>query len=263
MKNLTLNAISVLVLMMINAITLKAQKLPNTQERPVTIPSDVKVDGILNEWSNKLQAFNKSTDIYYTLAHDKQNLYLAVQASDIDIIKKIMKGGVRLTICTSGQRNDPDPLTVTFPVFPADYERSFTYLFNKYIDAGKNKGNTDSIVNVINKTIASGQKQIKIKGFKAINDSLISIYNTQGMKAMTLIDNKAVFTYELIVPLELIEPIARKEIAYNIMLTGETAVVRKPSTFVGVTVMANRSSRTVNQSVFYPTDFWGKYKLTD
>lgn len=255
--------IAVLVLLgTISAFACSAQKLPGMQEKSVLLPATTNIDGLATEWNNNFQAFNKSTDVYYTLANNKQNLYLAVQATDPEIIKKIMRGGIRLTVCPSGQRNDADAVTITFPVMPVDYQRGITLMLNNLTEAQKNKGNVDSASNVLNRLIASGEKQIKVKGFKAINDSLISVHSNWGLAAAGLIDVKGVFTCELMLPLELADPAARKEIAYNITLSGEPAVVRKAN--VSVTVKrTSGSTADSDMSLMYPTDFWGKYKLTN
>ena len=42
-----------------------AQKLNNIQEGSVSAPAEVKADGKLKEWTNSLQAYNKSKRIHF------------------------------------------------------------------------------------------------------------------------------------------------------------------------------------------------------
>ena len=56
-----------------------AQKLPNVQQASLRAPENVKVDGKPTEWGDKLQAYNKATDVFYTIANDYNNLYLIIQ----------------------------------------------------------------------------------------------------------------------------------------------------------------------------------------
>jgi len=67
-----------------------AQKLPAVQKESVWAPITVKIDGKAAEWGNKFQAYNSSTEIYYTISNDDNNLYLAIKAVDPDIINKFL-----------------------------------------------------------------------------------------------------------------------------------------------------------------------------
>jgi hypothetical protein len=44
-----------------------AQKLPNKQQISLRAPARLKIDGIVNEWGDKLQAYNHSTQIFYAI----------------------------------------------------------------------------------------------------------------------------------------------------------------------------------------------------
>src|ERR1700744_4874348 len=98
-------------------LTANAQKLPNVQPAGIRAPADIKMDGKTTEWNNQFQAYNRATDIYYTLANDDDHLYLTVQATIPDIINKIIGGGITLTIQKSGKKNDKDGISITYPIF--------------------------------------------------------------------------------------------------------------------------------------------------
>ena len=82
----------------------QAQKITNVQETAVWVPGNIKVDGKLNEWGDNLQALNKATQVYYTLANDDKNLYLAIRSANQNSANKIVAGGLNLTINAAGKK---------------------------------------------------------------------------------------------------------------------------------------------------------------
>jgi len=52
-----------------------AQKLPEVQTVNLRAPAGIKIDGKPTEWDSKFQAYNKSTNAFYTIANDDDNLY--------------------------------------------------------------------------------------------------------------------------------------------------------------------------------------------
>jgi len=57
------------------SIGVYAQKLPNVQLGSVQAPADIKIDGKTTEWHDQFQAYNRATDIYYTLSNNDNHLY--------------------------------------------------------------------------------------------------------------------------------------------------------------------------------------------
>ena len=72
----------------------QAQKLPNVQKDGVRAPANIRIDGKTTEWDNKFEAYNKATDVFYTISNDDNYLYVTVQATQAAIIRKIIGGGV-------------------------------------------------------------------------------------------------------------------------------------------------------------------------
>jgi hypothetical protein len=197
-----------------------AQKLNNVQEGSVSAPADVKADGKLKEWANPLQAYNKATRLYYTLANDGQNLYLAIQSTDQINNRKIIAGGISFTINTEGKKKDKGAFLVTFPVVSQSAMRG---QFRRRGGAGGQQGGLDSAAIVaMRKQIAASAKEITVSGFPAIADSVISIYNEYGIKAAVDYDAKGDLVYELALPLKLLNISVddTKEFAYNIKVNG-------------------------------------------
>jgi hypothetical protein len=191
-------------------------KLPSTQDGSVRAPADARVDGNLAEWHDTtLKAYNKTTRLFYLLANDDKYLYLAVRSTDATNIAKIEAGGITLTINTAGRKKDKDAFALTFP-------------FIQRSQGGGRRGRggfaSDS---ASRQQFVLSAKEIKVSGFKDIDDTLISIYNEYRVKAAINFDHNGVYCYELAIPLTLLglDAAGAKEIAYNIKLNGlQTAV---------------------------------------
>ena len=180
--------IRVLFLLLLFAATSRsiAQKLPNKQETSVWLPVNTNIDGKATEWNNQFQAYNNATGIFYTIADDDENLYLAVQANDPTIIQKIIKGGVTFTVNGLNKKKDKNDISVTFPMYDKKATPLFLILNNKpkeTKDTIRNKVQADSFMNARNKQLTDKFKIIGAQGIKAIGDSIISIYNDEGNKS--------------------------------------------------------------------------------
>ncbi len=294
-----------------------AQKLPDSQDKSLRAPKGVKVDGKADEWGT-LQAFNKNTEIAYTMANDDSTLYFVVQSATPNIIGKILRGGITLTLNTEGKKREKDAVSVTFPV-PADaVQRTDSRAGGGVVlgggggggrtgtitvvsggsslgggavagDAATIKRRRDSIAFVNNTKSIEKAKDVKVKGIAAITDSLLSIYNEEGIKARSTYVKDGVYTYELAIPLKYLGISLKevkegatttqsastssglsvqnlKELMFNVKLNG----MGGPGlSFVGggvtnITINgASAGSGGANDvmAMFAATDFWGKYLL--
>jgi hypothetical protein len=153
------------------AITVTAQKLPSVQTAGLRAPADIKIDGKPTEW-NKFQAYNNATDIFYTIANDDENLYFIVQATNPEIINRVVGGGVTLGIQKSGKKTDKNNMSITYPLT----DHSTTLVFNlrgrKGVAQDTSVRAADSVMRRNNKTLAQKSKWIGITGIKDL-DSLI------------------------------------------------------------------------------------------
>ena len=213
------DAILSVFLFILAGFTANAHSLPTKQKAALRAPADIKIDGNATEWNNKFQAYNRATGIFYTLANDNDNLYLAVQATDQLIIRKIMNGGITLKIDTGGKKNSS--VTISYPVF-ARNNRPLINLKDKPSDAGR----LDSLVATVNKRFAEKSKEIKIHGISSIPDTLISIYNQDNIKAAAVFDHAAAYNYELAIPLKYVglSPAKASKFKYTIMLNGSPLI---------------------------------------
>lgn len=267
-----------LVLLLLNtSLPSVAQKLPNIQKESIWAPANVAIDGKATEWGN-FMAYNKATQISYTLCNDNENLYLAVQTDQSAVTNKIMKGGITLLIQKSGAKKGKDAMSINFPVCGK----------TKPIFVTHRKGDlpppkeladhiADSIMHVNNNKLASNEKWIRTQGLTNI-DTLISIYNTDGIRMANAFDLRKVYTCELSVNLKCLglETNNIPKLAYHIIIKGESGSNRSNTpmfTFIRGTnadgtpktqAQLNEATAQVNaidQMLNSTTDFWGEYTL--
>ncbi len=223
-------------------------KLKDVQPASIWAPSPVKVDGKLSEWNNSFQAYNKATKLYYTLANDDKNIYLAIKSTDAPNNSKIIAGGITFTLNTDDKKKEKDAFSLTYPVRPArspggpggPNAAGVTRVVvggggdNVRIDVrGFGGGNgaftvDSAMIKAAHERTIAAAKEIKVFGFKDIADSLISIYNEYGIKAAIGYDDKGNFTYELAVPLKALSLSVdnAKEFAYNVKVNGLQIMMR-------------------------------------
>jgi hypothetical protein len=275
-KTLTLSAVISMI-----AVSAIAQKLPNIQETSLRAPTTIKVDGKPTEWKSQFQAYNKATEIFYTISNDNDKLYLTVQATDLNIVNKIICAGITLTINGSGKMKDQGGAAITFPML--QIERSHYVQGAPPINLDTPEGYTvDSFTVVLNREITSRLTDIRVTGIKEIPTSLISIYNLEGIKAAALMDNQSRMTYELAIPLKYlgVSGDEQKSISYNIKLPGMNPDKSDGMSFTSAMRAQRRELRNIMSlpkiggmyapegpsairlmSVIAPTDFWGEYTV--
>ncbi len=208
--------ISTFLLCFLNTITfsLSAQKLPGKQEGSLQAPEKVKIDGKANEWTFK--AFNKATDVFYTIANDKDNLYLTIKVEDAGIIRKIISSGITFAVNSTGKKWNENTSSVTYPVF--NYKTKPYINFN---DKPTGSG-IDSFVLANNKRFNLQSKFVRTAGIKGV-DTLISVYNGDGIRVGAAFDNNMSYIYELAISLDHLEPLINtttNKLFYRVALNG-------------------------------------------
>lgn len=257
--------ITALLILMSSTGILYAQKVASSQKENLRAPTNIKIDGKLDEWGNKLQAYSHHTQFYYTMSNDDRYLYLTVQAVQQDIIDRITQGGITLTINKSGKKKDPESVQVTYPV-------TDSYLGINVKDAPQVKPGSDvavaaldSFITATNTYIQQKTKMIKVIGVKDV-DSLISVYNLDGIKAVCAIDQQLHYNYELAISLkdlgfDIQNPI---KFVYQVMINekGSNMIIKRESdgvhSVINVILIAPDNPNLGPQPA---TDFWGEYTL--
>ncbi|MXV16038.1 hypothetical protein [Hufsiella ginkgonis] len=252
-----------------------AQKLPDNQEVGIRAPQAVKIDGKASEWGT-LQAFNKNTEVAYTVANDDSTLYLVVQSTVGNVISKITGGGITFSINTEGKKKEKDAVSVTFPVIAPPKPVAETAVAGGRsgapltvvgggmsagpgMNAAALKKRKDSIMFVNTNKKIDKFKDVQVLGIPAIKDTLLSIYNEEGIKTRCTYEESGLYTYELAIPLKYLAINIRnpKEFLFNLRLNGIN--LGAPSSGGSISIVSTNGGGGDFQAMFSPTDFWGKY----
>jgi len=263
-----------------------AQKLDNVQRNSLFAPSGTKADGNIKEWKDRFEAYNKSTRIFYTLANDDKYLYLVMQSQISASTNKIMRGGITFSIKLNGGDN-PVKAAITFPVVTMADTKALKDALRlpdptnpEKLTAEQQAYRRDSIQAAMMNRRLVAFKFIKAIGIPGITDSVLSVYNEQGIKAVLKYTKDRNLNYELAIPLALLGLTAQNpEFNYQIRLNGERPIPIKtnislpegvnPSSLVTVynAEAATLNGRAVSPLIadildmINPTYLDGKYKL--
>lgn len=271
-------------ILLMTTLSVQSQKLKNIQETNMLAPSGIRIDGKNTEWGENFQAENKTTDLFYTISNDDKNLYLIIKSKDVANNTKILAGGITFSINADGKKREDESMSLTYPLVNRTApggggERRRMGAIMSGGGGGRGQRSVeqrDSMMAAMQKTQLAQVKEIKIKGFKNTSDTLISIYNEYGIKAVANIDQDKSLFYELAIPFEALglSKDTPKEFAYNIKLNG----LHLPGFdggggggrggfggggggrggFGG----GGRGPGGVDfQALTSPTDFWGKYTI--
>jgi len=276
-----------------------SQKLNTIQEGSVWAPANIKVDAKLNEWDDTFQAYNKTTEVFYTISNDDKNLYLVLKSTDPLNNNKIIAGGINFTINKTGKKKDKDAYVIVFPLVDMVSMRNQIISMGAGGGGGRGGDMDSAAVSNLRKKALSMVKEIKLSGFSDIPDSVISIYNEYGIKAAIDYDVKGNLTCEMAIPLKYLHLISagNSEFNYNIKLNGLDINALFPGAgamFAGAGgggaggfggggggggrggagggfgggagssgggISGIPTSMLQMQTLISPTDFWGKYTL--
>ncbi|MFA6946721.1 MAG: hypothetical protein WC220_12555 [Pedobacter sp.] len=165
------------------------------------------IDGLLNDWNDSLTLYNDASKLYYNIANDDENIYLAIKNGSRESLTRILARGISFS--ANIESNKKTPAMVTFPVL----DRT----------PGKKRNETEQPEpEEIQRQILSRIKEIRVDGFKEIIDGGISLYNTYGIKAAAAFDSKNNLVQEIAIPLRLlgIEPGRTEPVTYSIRING-------------------------------------------
>jgi YD repeat-containing protein len=271
-------------------LPVQAQKLSNIQEGSVWAPENVKIDGKLKEWGNTLQAYNRTTGLYYTMANDDKNLYFIMRSSDQIINNKFIGGGIDITISTTGNKKDKNAYVVEYPLVDMDgLRRQVTSMRSNTAQAppsgAPGMSGMDSATVAMRRRALSTIKELKLTGFAAdVPDQVISVYNAYGIKTAVDYDANGNLSCEIAIPLKYLH-LNGNDFAYNIKMNGiNLLALMHPEMNTGNAMagggngggggfadrpapppgdMTANMARAMNdmENMVSPTDFWGKYVL--
>jgi hypothetical protein len=241
----------------------QSQVLSSIQTKSVKIKSIIKIDGYKNDWNNQFEAFNKSVGIHYTLANNSDKLYLIIKAETEQVINKIISQGVTFIV-----KNEKQNFSFSYPVYEKEKRPLFLSIKQRKI-LYKNNKNTqhDSLKNSFNSKLTENLLKIGITGISSIKDSLVTIYNQEGIRANGKFDNQVNYILELAIPLELLN--IKEKFNYTIQLNGVPGKVEIISTSIGDRITYTRHGENwmvgkatpENYALAYPSSLSGTYTL--
>jgi len=257
-----------LFLMMATAsLCANAQRIPNKQEVNLRAPAGIKIDGKTTEWGDGFRAYNSATDVYYTIANDDKNLYLAIRATDALVIRKIIAGGITFSVGAGNVAKQT--VAVTYPLFDRKAPPNINLRNKAAIIA--NAVTADSFMTASNREFIRNAKQIKLSGIKTFGDTLLSIYNEEGITAAGLFNNRADYTYELALPLKYLNTAVTKGAILNYKISLNGSAYAEGAFFEQIEGGMRVSSPTIRgkdlpaikdmQIISAPTDVSGTYTL--
>jgi len=180
-----------------------------------------KVDGRADDWKAVPKLFNKNNRASYAIMNDSDNLYLLLSTKDVHTASKIVMGGITFTLTGKGKEKQWPAFT-----FPA-YERSEELRYLRFQGKPANTADSarcDSFARVINTRLDGWLKSIGLNHVLSAGDSLISVFNDLGIRAMARMDAHLNFNVEMCISLKYINTGGSNKLTYNIRLNGITAV---------------------------------------
>ncbi len=205
-----------------------AQKLPLIQQTSARAPQNLKIDGRLTEWANMPWAYNETNRIYYLVANDDTNLYLAIRGENATVTTKVLNGGVAFTISHTldkkARSKATGNATVTFPVSLSN--DAMMSVVHQLLTLRQLKGDTlahrreiDSIRNIASKRLTTVLKEIGLSGLKGIPETTLPIYNDKDIMAAGKLQY-AQPVFEIAIPLKYLglDLANNKSFSYNIKL---------------------------------------------
>lgn len=247
----------------------RAQKLPKTQEKSLRIPENLKIDGQLTELNNNFQAYNNTTSLYYTIANDDENLYVAFQAIQPRVIAKILYSGITFTVNPEENKKDAESIAITYPNMPQNDSQSIISKAGiKILSSvtGRLKQDeppklSDSAINILTNLITTKAKTIKVSGLKSITDSTLSVYNADGLKLAAAINGQQAYNYEMLIPLKLLGLSVNQTKSFSYVIKVRSRLETGKFQVMYLTTM-QYSNVDPNADLDSTTKFEGKYTLS-
>lgn len=181
-------------------------------------PPNIVVDGNAKEWGDSLRYYNAEKKFNYSIANDKDNLYMAIIIKDHFDQMKILHAGVTFSIDPKGKKKETYSLT-----FPLTVGGQQLPPVQKDDNGEVTKEDREELVRERITTL----RGIKVTGFKDIEDDMITTSNTYGIKAAINYNDNGDLVWEAAIPLSFFhtDDLTKNEWAFNFKINGLT----KPS----------------------------------
>jgi hypothetical protein len=187
----------------ISIIAYAQDKKPSVQRAP----ANVLVDGKLTEWGDSLALYDAKSKLNYTIANDDTMLYVTAYITDKQMRRKIMAGGITISVNGEGKKHKTYSMTYPIP--------------NKSVFMSRNSeesGDDAPRPSLIEST------SIRVAGFKDVESEVITTANTYGFRASIGFDAQHNMVYETAIPLKMLYLKQGKKVinqlAINIAING-------------------------------------------
>ena len=249
----------IILLIVFFPTVLYAQKLPNVQKDGLRIPSNVKIDGLADEWNNHFAAYNHATDLAYTVANNDTALYFIIQASDMQTIYKILNSGMLLTINANSKNKTKGAMQIAYPLFSRKNYPMIELRDNPQLNKkmATNTAKVDSFRNAINQELAKRDREIKVQGLQSVPDQIMSVFNNYSIKVSESFDSMFNYNIEFQIPLSHFNMSIKRTASFSYNIT----VIGANSSLPINTRVTTMLIKPEHMSALYNTDFWGEYKL--
>ncbi|QKJ31662.1 hypothetical protein HQ865_18460 [Mucilaginibacter mali] len=255
----------------------KAQKLPNIQEANLRAPIGIKIDGRAKEWKDSLHAYNKATQVYYTISNDDENLYLTVKADKPRVITKIIDVGITFIVNKGGKKGSEakEDMSVTYPMLDfAPGQQILWYagsrvrsevavpaFLQEHDTTRYSNQHVDSLIAIANTLLGNHAKNIDVRGMPGIKDTLLSVYNEERIRTVARFGNDGVYTYELAIPLKYLglDVNVPQKFSYSVHL--ENRLTHPKRGMRSTYIYPNGIVTDIDQDLDSTTDFWAYYTL--
>lgn len=216
-KNLSFGCAIGLQFVFALAVSAQSKNNNTTLQAP---PSAVKIDGKLGEWGDSLRYYNEEKKLNYTLANDKDNLYMAIRINDRSEQTRILGAGLTLSINTKGKKKADYTLTFPFAEAGNSNHLGMGAMASRKPDESVTQEDRDELM----RARLTKLREIKVSGFKDIEGDMITTTNTYGIKTAIDYDANGYLTYEACIPLKFFGDfkIDKDEWAFNFKINGLT-----------------------------------------
>jgi hypothetical protein len=270
-KKINFKSLTLFLAALLFSVFANAQKLPMIQPGSLKLPAGVKIDGKATEWNNHFQAYNTAIQASYTIANDDNRLYVVIYATKKEVINKIINAGISFTVNKSPKKTLMGGTTITYPVFEKDDKPFINTNALALIDPESENAShkADSVMKGFNFTFGNKAKLIRLNGLKNL-DTLISVYNKDGIRTRGALDNKLFYTYELSIDLKLLELSAadHNKFNYNIRFNEVDIdyvpgmeIARNDDGIITKIFISNPQLANSFAAALSTTDCWGEYTL--
>jgi len=201
--------------------------LPNitfAQNKPVANqlqppPSNITIDGYLNEWGDSLRYYNQDKQLNYALANDQDNLYMAIRINDRSEQIRVLRAGLTLGIDTRGKKKET--FTMTFPV--GDQSPQGMAETAQDLQSGNSDIKQEDHEELM-KAKLTKLREIEVTGFKDIESETMTTSNTYGFKVAIDYDKDGNLVYEAAIPLKFFhaDDLFKNEWAFNFKINSIT-----------------------------------------